>query len=73
MPLHHALSVSSQCLSKTRVSSVAVKMYECIVQLPIENINSKAYLFRHIPLLASFKVILRTYHVLSLQSKANIE
>lgn len=48
-PLHHALSVSSQCLSEMWVSSFAVKMYRCIVQLPIQNINFKAYLFTHAP------------------------
>lgn len=71
-PLHHALSVSSLCPSKIWASSVAVKMYRCIVQLAIQNINSKAYLFTHAPP-PPLKIIPRTYHALSLQSKVNIE
>lgn len=71
-PLHHALSVSSQCSSKIWLSSGAFKMDRCTVQLPIQNINFKVCLFahRHSP---HFKIILRTYYPLILQNKLNTE
>lgn len=69
-PLHHALSVSSQCPSKIWLSSGAVKMYRCTLQLPTRNINFKD-LHTHSP--PPLKIMLRTYHPLILQNKLNTE
>lgn len=69
-PLHHALSVSSQCPSKIWLSSGAVRMYRCTLQLPTRNINFKD-LHTHSP--PPLKIMLRTYHPLILQNKLNTE